>query len=152
MTSGPVTDFKLIYVYFQRHHQQVLLQSGCTVAAQVTVCCFILPCEDSIETSCPAQGLDIGPDSLKTFQGALADAKTVIWNGPMGVFEFDAFAKGTYGVAETLAELTPKVAPADRICGGLHVVIFVCNGKTKRGSHGNNVCRAHARGAPACPW
>ena len=55
------------------------------------------------------QGLDIGPDSLKTFQGALADAKTVIWNGPMGVFEFAAFAKGTYGVAETLAELTPKV-------------------------------------------
>ena len=55
------------------------------------------------------QGLDIGPDSLKFFQGALADAKTVIWNGPMGVFEFPAFAKGTYGVAETLAELTPKV-------------------------------------------
>ena len=55
------------------------------------------------------QGLDIGPDSLKAFQGALAGAKTVIWNGPMGVFEFDAFAKGTYGVADTLAELTPKV-------------------------------------------
>ena len=55
------------------------------------------------------QGLDIGPDSLKTFQEALADAKTVLWNGPMGVFEFAAFAKGTYGVAEMLAELTPKV-------------------------------------------
>ena len=55
------------------------------------------------------QGLDIGPDSLKMFQDALGDAKTVIWNGPMGVFEFAAFAKGTYGVAETLAELTPKV-------------------------------------------
>ncbi len=55
------------------------------------------------------QGLDIGPDSLKTFQDALSDAKTVIWNGPMGVFEFEKFAKGTYGVADTLAELTPKV-------------------------------------------
>ena len=55
------------------------------------------------------QGLDIGPDSLKTFQDALSDAKTVIWNGPMGVFEYEKFAKGTYGVAETLAELTPKV-------------------------------------------
>ena len=55
------------------------------------------------------QGLDIGPDSLKTFQDALKGSKTVIWNGPMGVFEFDAFAKGTYGVAETLAELTPQV-------------------------------------------
>ncbi|DBB00213.1 TPA: hypothetical protein ACH3X1_014044 [Trebouxia sp. C0004] len=55
-------------------------------------------------------GLDIGPDSLKAFQGALADAKTIIWNGPMGVFEFEKFAKGTFGVAETLAELTGKGA------------------------------------------
>ena len=53
-------------------------------------------------------GLDIGPESLKAFQAALSDCKQVIWNGPMGVFEMDAFAKGTYGVAETLAELTPK--------------------------------------------
>jgi len=53
--------------------------------------------------------LDIGPDSLKAFQGALADAKTIIWNGPMGVFEFEKFAKGTFGVAETLAELSGKV-------------------------------------------
>jgi phosphoglycerate kinase len=50
-------------------------------------------------------GLDIGPDSLKAFQGALGDCKTVIWNGPMGVFEFEKFAKGTFGVAETLAGL-----------------------------------------------
>ncbi|MFM7393598.1 MAG: phosphoglycerate kinase [Cyanobium sp.] len=51
-------------------------------------------------------GLDIGPDSLKVFQEALADCKTVIWNGPMGVFEFDAFAAGTNGIAHTLAELS----------------------------------------------
>ena len=55
------------------------------------------------------QGLDIGPDSLKAFQSALADAKTIIWNGPMGVFEFEKFAKGTFGVADTLAELSAKV-------------------------------------------
>ena len=53
--------------------------------------------------------MDIGPDSLKAFQEALADAKTIIWNGPMGVFEFEKFAKGTFGVAETLAELSSKV-------------------------------------------
>ncbi|MDM7936157.1 MAG: phosphoglycerate kinase [Cyanobium sp. CZS 48M] len=53
-------------------------------------------------------GLDIGPDSLKAFQAALADCKTVIWNGPMGVFEFDKFAAGTNGVAHTLAELSGK--------------------------------------------
>lgn len=63
-----------------------------------------------------AQGLDIGPDSLKTFQDALSDSKTVIWNGPMGVFEFEKFARGTYGVAETLAELTPKVRPRHSNC------------------------------------
>jgi phosphoglycerate kinase len=55
-------------------------------------------------------GLDIGPDSVKTFQAALADCKTVIWNGPMGVFEFDKFAVGTEAIAHTLAELTGKGA------------------------------------------
>ncbi len=51
-------------------------------------------------------GLDIGPDSVKTFQDALSDCKSVIWNGPMGVFEMEAFAKGTTGIATTLAGLT----------------------------------------------
>ena len=53
-------------------------------------------------------GLDIGPDSVKFFQQALADCKTVIWNGPMGVFEIDKFAVGTEAIARTLAELTPN--------------------------------------------
>jgi phosphoglycerate kinase len=51
-------------------------------------------------------GLDIGPDSIKLIQDALSDAKTVVWNGPAGVFEMDAFAKGTYAIAETLAKIT----------------------------------------------
>ena len=51
-------------------------------------------------------GLDIGPDSVKVFQDALADCKTVIWNGPMGVFEMSNFAKGTEAIANTLAGLT----------------------------------------------
>lgn len=53
-------------------------------------------------------GLDIGPDSVKLFQDALADCKTVIWNGPMGVFEFDKFAQGTEAIAHTLAGLTSQ--------------------------------------------
>jgi phosphoglycerate kinase len=53
-------------------------------------------------------GLDIGPKSLNTVVNALSDCKTVIWNGPMGVFEMDAFAKGTFGVADALADLTGK--------------------------------------------
>ncbi|MFL0770053.1 MAG: phosphoglycerate kinase [Prochlorococcus sp.] len=51
-------------------------------------------------------GLDIGPDSIEAFQTALADCKTVIWNGPMGVFEFEKFAAGTNAIATTLAELS----------------------------------------------
>jgi phosphoglycerate kinase len=50
-------------------------------------------------------GLDIGPDSGKAFAAALADARTVFWNGPMGVFEFDAFAGGTRAVAQALTEV-----------------------------------------------
>lgn len=51
-------------------------------------------------------GLDIGPDSVKVFQDALSSCKSVIWNGPMGVFEFDKFAVGTEAIARTLADLT----------------------------------------------
>jgi len=50
-------------------------------------------------------GLDIGPDSIKSFQDELNECKSVIWNGPMGVFEMDAFAKGTFAIADTLAAL-----------------------------------------------
>ena len=48
-------------------------------------------------------GLDIGPATAAAFSAALADAKTVIWNGPMGVFEVDAFAQGTLAVAKAVA-------------------------------------------------
>ena len=50
------------------------------------------------------EGLDIGPETVKLYCGAVADAGTVIWNGPMGVFEFAAFAKGTEAVAEALSK------------------------------------------------
>jgi phosphoglycerate kinase len=50
-------------------------------------------------------GLDIGPQSVKVFAEALAGAKTVFWNGPMGVFEMAPYAEGTRGVAEAIASL-----------------------------------------------
>lgn len=53
-------------------------------------------------------GLDIGPDSIKTFGEALDTTKTIIWNGPMGVFEFDKFAAGTEAIAHKLADLSGK--------------------------------------------
>ncbi|BCI53079.1 phosphoglycerate kinase [Mycolicibacterium litorale] len=55
-------------------------------------------------------GLDIGPESVKRFSALLSNAKTVFWNGPMGVFEFPAFAAGTRGVAEAIIGATGKGA------------------------------------------
>jgi len=49
-------------------------------------------------------GLDIGQETLKLFQDALKDAKTIVWNGPMGVFEMEPFSKGTYGIINLLAD------------------------------------------------
>ena len=53
-------------------------------------------------------GLDIGPKSIELFKKELEGAKTVVWNGPMGVFEFDAFAKGTLEVCKAITEI-PEV-------------------------------------------
>ena len=58
-------------------------------------------------------GLDIGPDTVALFAGALADAQTVFWNGPMGVFELAPFAVGTKGVAEAVA-----ASPGLSVVGG----------------------------------
>lgn len=59
-------------------------------------------------------GMDIGPLTIDKFSGALKGAKTVFWNGPMGVFEFDKFAKGTIAIAGALA----KLPNATTIIGG----------------------------------
>ena len=59
-------------------------------------------------------GLDTGPETIKMYAELLKDAKTVVWNGPVGVFEFSNFAGGTIGVCETLA----KLKDATTIIGG----------------------------------
>ena len=60
------------------------------------------------------QALDIGPDTEKLFAKELEGAKTVVWNGPMGVFEFENFAKGTVAVCEAIA----KLKDATTVIGG----------------------------------
>ena len=60
-------------------------------------------CEGNLEPD--EMALDIGPKTQKMYAEALADAKTVVWNGPMGVFEMSNFAKGTIAIAQALADL-----------------------------------------------
>jgi len=84
--------------------------------------------------SSEGMGLDVGPESVKVFQDALADCKTVIWNGPMGVFEFEKFAAGTEAIARTLADLT-KQGTTTIIGGGDSVAAVEKVGVAEQMSH-----------------
>ena len=81
----------------------LLLPQDHIVAAEFSPTADHMVCSDA---NFPADwmALDIGPATIATYTGALRNARMVVWNGPMGVFEFDNFAKGTIAVAETLAE------------------------------------------------
>src|SRR6202011_2835480 len=61
-------------------------------------------------------GLDIGPETITKFSAELAQGKTIVWNGPMGVFEMPAFANGTLEIARAVAASTAKGATS--IVGG----------------------------------
>lgn len=64
------------------------------------------------------QSLDIGPESVKKFDEVIASSKTVFWNGPMGVFEMEAFSKGTAGVAQSIIDATAKNGSFTVVGGG----------------------------------
>jgi len=76
-------------------------------------------------------GLDIGPETVKAYAAALRDARTVVWNGPMGVFEIDQFAQGTLGVARAVAD----VAGTTIIGGGDSVAAIHKAGLADRVTH-----------------
>jgi phosphoglycerate kinase len=79
-------------------------------------------------------GVDIGPESVALFASRLRDARTVVWNGPMGIFEVPAFANGTLGVAEAMAGL--KAGGAVTVVGGGDSVAAVQqSGLAERFSH-----------------
>jgi len=79
-------------------------------------------------------GVDIGPESLKLFAQKLRDAKTVVWNGPMGIFEVPAFAEGTFGLARAMAELTGRGA-VTVVGGGDSVAAIQQAGLAEKFSH-----------------
>jgi 3-phosphoglycerate kinase len=79
-------------------------------------------CSDKFDASANAQpidgldipdhlmGMDVGPKTVELYRRVLSTAKTIVWNGPVGVFEFEAFAKGTHSVAQLVAEATSRGA------------------------------------------
>jgi len=80
-------------------------------------------------------GLDNGPDSTEEQKAALADCKTVIMNGPMGVFEFEKFNKGTFGIVNILADLTKEKGAITIIGGGDSVAATEQSGRAGDMSH-----------------
>lgn len=76
-------------------------------------------------------GLDIGPKTLRLFKQTLNHAKTVIWNGPIGMFEFDNFSKGTFAVAKHLARIKAKTI----VGGGDSIAAINKTGKANRIHH-----------------
>jgi phosphoglycerate kinase len=99
---------------------------------------------DKLETGIPTEtldvgdaaigermGLDIGPKTIDTYRSVIASAKTVIWNGPMGVFEIDAFARGTMEVAKAVAAVNGTTV----IGGGDSIAAVVKAGVTDRITH-----------------
>jgi phosphoglycerate kinase len=89
---------------------------------------------DAGETPEGQMGLDIGPKTIGVYEGEIAKAKTIVWNGPMGVFEMPAFAKGTLEIAKAVAAAT--TAGATSIVGGGDSVAAVHqSGVAKQISH-----------------
>ena len=80
-------------------------------------------------------GLDNGPESTKLQKEALSDCKTVIMNGPMGVFEFEKFAKGTFDLVNILADLTKETGAITIIGGGDSVAATELSGRAGDMSH-----------------
>jgi phosphoglycerate kinase len=94
---------------------KLLLPSDHVIAAELKPGAKATVCEVSA-TPTDQMGLDIGPKTIAAYSAEIATAKTIVWNGPMGVFEMPAFAKGTLEIAKAVAAAT--TAGATSIVGG----------------------------------
>ena len=94
---------------------ELLLPSDHVIAAELKPGAKATVCEVSA-TPADQMGLDIGPKTIAAYAAEIATAKTIVWNGPMGVFEMPAFAKGTLEIAKAVAAAT--TAGATSIVGG----------------------------------
>ena len=114
----------------EKRGEQLLLPQDHIVAAEFSKDAATRTCSDD---DFPEEwmALDIGPKAITAYTGALKEAATVVWNGPMGVFEFDAFAEGTFAVARALADS----AATSIIGGGDSVAAVQKSGLTARMSH-----------------
>ena len=81
------------------------------------------------------QGMDIGPETITKFGHAVKKAKTIFWNGPLGVFEFDKFANGTISIAKLVAEATEKNGAISVIGGGDSVAAVEKAGLAEKMTH-----------------
>ena len=79
-------------------------------------------------------GLDIGPKTIELYSNAIKNAKTVVWNGPMGCFEMEKFNKGTFGVCAAVAEVKAN-GGISIIGGGDSVSAVKKSGKAAQMSH-----------------
>ena len=89
----------------ERSKTNLLLPIDHVISSECSESSRAEPCDD-IAIPDGKMGLDIGPKTVAKIQHALADAETIIWNGPVGVFEFPAFSKGTFSIANQLATAT----------------------------------------------
>ena len=81
------------------------------------------------------RGLDIGPETIKEFGAEIAKAETIVWNGPMGVFEMSNFATGTFEIAKMLADATSSRGAVTIIGGGDSVAAVNKAGLGSKVSH-----------------
>ncbi len=98
-----IDNIKLLLSKATEFGVEILLPADVIVANEISPTAkTLIKTIEAIEDN--EMGLDIGPATIKNYQAALSNAQTVVWNGPMGVFEIEAFANGTRAIAEYLSE------------------------------------------------